>query len=270
MLKELRRPPRRGAYFPPTPRGVRRAAPGAAPAASPTTPASPTSGSRRSRAVFWPCPAEDHPGTPRLFADRFPPRTDGPASSAVEHRPAAETPDDAVPARADHRPAAGAVPVGHADPRVPALAQRRPAVRRAAPRPGPPARHRRRRPRPADHAARARGSSSGSAPGIRPTRCSCRSTGAARQRGQPDPTPRSTRLADAGVQGRCAVRVGRPRRADAGRAPRPPDLPTTPGKGPMLHDHHHASSRGSSPSRAPAWTSPSPLHAELTYVVPTA
>ena len=22
--------------------------------------------------VFWPCPGEDHPGTPRLFADRFP------------------------------------------------------------------------------------------------------------------------------------------------------------------------------------------------------
>ncbi|MEU7997861.1 molybdopterin oxidoreductase family protein [Micromonospora sp. NPDC049060] len=40
--------------------------------------------------VFWPCPAEDGPDTPRLFADRFP-TPDGRARfHAVEHRPAAE------------------------------------------------------------------------------------------------------------------------------------------------------------------------------------
>ena len=51
--------------------GVRRAAAGLAPAASPTTPASPTSGSRAGRACTGPCPAGRHPGTPRLFLDRF-------------------------------------------------------------------------------------------------------------------------------------------------------------------------------------------------------
>ena len=36
--------------------------------------------------VFWPCPAEDHPGTPRLFADGFP-TPDGRARFLrVEHR----------------------------------------------------------------------------------------------------------------------------------------------------------------------------------------
>ena len=44
---------------------------GPAPAGSPTTPASPTSGSTPEKGVFWPCPADDHPGTPRMFAERF-------------------------------------------------------------------------------------------------------------------------------------------------------------------------------------------------------
>jgi assimilatory nitrate reductase catalytic subunit len=47
--------------------------------------------------VFWPCPAEDHPGTPRLFADRFA-HADGKARFvAVEHRPAGEEPDGDYP-----------------------------------------------------------------------------------------------------------------------------------------------------------------------------
>jgi assimilatory nitrate reductase catalytic subunit len=42
--------------------------------------------------VFWPCPSEDHPGTPHLFTDRFP-TPDGRARFvAVEHRPPAEEP----------------------------------------------------------------------------------------------------------------------------------------------------------------------------------
>ena len=41
-------------------------------------------------ALFWPCPAEDHPGTPRLFADRFG-TPDGRARVvAVDHRPVAD------------------------------------------------------------------------------------------------------------------------------------------------------------------------------------
>jgi assimilatory nitrate reductase catalytic subunit len=40
--------------------------------------------------LFWPCPAKDHPGTPRLFLDRFA-RPDGRARIvAVDHRPVAD------------------------------------------------------------------------------------------------------------------------------------------------------------------------------------
>ena len=47
--------------------------------------------------VFWPCPAEDHPGTPRLFAETFA-FPDGKARfHAVRHRAAAEIPDDDYP-----------------------------------------------------------------------------------------------------------------------------------------------------------------------------
>ncbi|MFR9723143.1 molybdopterin oxidoreductase family protein [Streptomyces sp. MS19] len=42
--------------------------------------------------VFWPCPSPQHPGTPRLFLDRFA-TPDGRARFAgVEHRPSAEEP----------------------------------------------------------------------------------------------------------------------------------------------------------------------------------
>ncbi|MFE7354224.1 molybdopterin oxidoreductase family protein [Streptomyces sp. NPDC057543] len=55
---------------------------------------------RRIRAedgVFWPCPAEQHPGTPRLFLERFA-TPDGRARFApVTHRPAAEEPDHEYP-----------------------------------------------------------------------------------------------------------------------------------------------------------------------------
>ncbi|WP_240340551.1 molybdopterin oxidoreductase family protein [Nocardioides sp. SYSU D00038] len=47
--------------------------------------------------VFWPCPAEDHPGTPRLFAESFA-TADGRARFvAVDHVGAAEQPDDDYP-----------------------------------------------------------------------------------------------------------------------------------------------------------------------------
>jgi assimilatory nitrate reductase catalytic subunit len=47
--------------------------------------------------VFWPCPAEDHPGTPRLFIDRFPTPTGRAHFSDVEHLPSAEPPDESFP-----------------------------------------------------------------------------------------------------------------------------------------------------------------------------
>ncbi|MEO3862026.1 molybdopterin oxidoreductase family protein [Acrocarpospora sp. B8E8] len=47
--------------------------------------------------VFWPCPAEDHPGTPRPFLDRFA-TPDGRARMVpVEHRPPVEDIDDDYP-----------------------------------------------------------------------------------------------------------------------------------------------------------------------------
>lgn len=50
-----------------------------------------------SNGVFWPCPDEEHPGTPRLFQDGFP-TPDGRARfHAVEHRPAGEEPDEEYP-----------------------------------------------------------------------------------------------------------------------------------------------------------------------------
>lgn len=51
----------------------------------------------RENGVFWPCPSEDHPGTPRLFLDRFA-TPDGCARfHLVEHRAAAEEPDNEFP-----------------------------------------------------------------------------------------------------------------------------------------------------------------------------
>jgi assimilatory nitrate reductase catalytic subunit len=47
--------------------------------------------------VFWPCPAEDHPGTPRLFTERFA-TPDGRARfHPVRHLPPAEEPDREYP-----------------------------------------------------------------------------------------------------------------------------------------------------------------------------
>jgi assimilatory nitrate reductase catalytic subunit len=47
--------------------------------------------------VFWPCPTPDHPGTPRLFAERFATADGRACFVAVEHRPAAEPTDASYP-----------------------------------------------------------------------------------------------------------------------------------------------------------------------------
>ena len=47
--------------------------------------------------VFWPCPSADHPGTPRLFTDRFPTPSGKARFHPVRHRPSAEEPDDEFP-----------------------------------------------------------------------------------------------------------------------------------------------------------------------------
>jgi assimilatory nitrate reductase catalytic subunit len=50
-----------------------------------------------SHGIHWPCPAEDHPGTPRLFEDRFPTPSGRARFHAVRHRPPAEVPDAEFP-----------------------------------------------------------------------------------------------------------------------------------------------------------------------------
>ena len=52
---------------------------------------------RAAQGVFWPCPAPDHPGTPRLFAERFAHPSGRARFHAVPHRPAAELPDEEYP-----------------------------------------------------------------------------------------------------------------------------------------------------------------------------
>ncbi len=47
--------------------------------------------------VFWPCPSEDHAGTPRLFLDRFHTEDGRAMFHPVQHRGAAEQPDKEFP-----------------------------------------------------------------------------------------------------------------------------------------------------------------------------
>lgn len=47
--------------------------------------------------MFWPCPSNEHPGTPRLFADAFPHPSGRARFHAVPTRRAAELPDAEYP-----------------------------------------------------------------------------------------------------------------------------------------------------------------------------
>jgi assimilatory nitrate reductase catalytic subunit len=47
--------------------------------------------------IFWPCPAPDHPGTPRLFVDRFPTPSGRARFHAVQHQAPAEDRDAEYP-----------------------------------------------------------------------------------------------------------------------------------------------------------------------------
>ncbi len=52
---------------------------------------------RRENGVFWPCPTLEHPGTPRLFAERFAHPSGRARFHVVPYRPAAELPDAEYP-----------------------------------------------------------------------------------------------------------------------------------------------------------------------------
>ena len=47
--------------------------------------------------IFWPCPSEDHPGTPRLFRDSFATPNGMARFHSVRHLPSAEEPDEKYP-----------------------------------------------------------------------------------------------------------------------------------------------------------------------------
>lgn len=51
----------------------------------------------REQGVFWPCPGEDHPGTPRLFTERFPTASGRARFHAVAHAAPGEEPDEEYP-----------------------------------------------------------------------------------------------------------------------------------------------------------------------------
>jgi assimilatory nitrate reductase catalytic subunit len=52
---------------------------------------------RQQDGVFWPCPSEYHPGTPRLFADEFPTNDGRARFHAVEFRESSEQPNSQFP-----------------------------------------------------------------------------------------------------------------------------------------------------------------------------
>jgi len=52
---------------------------------------------RERQGIFWPCPSEEHPGTPRLFAERFSHPSGRARFHAVPYRPSVEVPDAEYP-----------------------------------------------------------------------------------------------------------------------------------------------------------------------------
>ena len=162
---------------------------------------------RDEHGVFWPCPAPDHPGTPRMFADSFA-TPDGRARFVARRAPRRRPSRRAtrLPAAPDHRPGARAVPVRRPDPAGPRPA-RRPgrssSCTRCSPTGSAPSTASR------SWSRTRRGELDGAGPGGRPrsgrTRCSCRSTGSAPTG---SPTTRSTRPAGC-RSSRCAPRAVR-------------------------------------------------------------
>ena len=71
----------------------------------------------REMGVFWPCPSEDHPGTPRLFEGGQFFHPDGKARFVVtEYRAERRSGRRGVPGLPDHRPGGEPVPLRHPDP----------------------------------------------------------------------------------------------------------------------------------------------------------
>ena len=198
--QRARRPARRPGQLAPTTRsGVRRTAPAPAPAARPTTRASPTSDRCRRRrllALLHGLRGIDPPVRRGCSLDRFATPTAAPTSSPVEHRPVGRGAATAIPALPHHRPGACPVPVRRADPADQgALNDREPsAFVEAAPRPRRDAEHRRgRRARGTQPPRRGPGTGPDHRHASGPTPSSCRSTGPVAAAPTGSPTPRWTR-----------------------------------------------------------------------------
>ncbi len=80
----------------------------------------------REEGVFWPCPSLEHPGTPRLFLDRFGHANGRARFHAVEFRPPAEEPDQEFPLYLTTGRTIGQYQSGTQTRRVPALMQTSP------------------------------------------------------------------------------------------------------------------------------------------------
>jgi assimilatory nitrate reductase catalytic subunit len=52
---------------------------------------------QQNNGIFWPCPSENHPGTPRLFQERFPTTSGKARFHAIRHLPPAEPIDSKYP-----------------------------------------------------------------------------------------------------------------------------------------------------------------------------
>ena len=80
----------------------------------------------REDGVFWPCPSVEHPGTPRLFLDRFGHANGRARFHAVEFRPPAEEPDQEFPLYLTTGRTIGQYQSGTQTRRIPALMQAAP------------------------------------------------------------------------------------------------------------------------------------------------
>ena len=222
-----------------------------------------------------PAPTEDHPGTPRLFADRFA-TPDGRARFvAGRHRHAAEQPDDDYPYLLTTGRTRTQYQSGTQTRRSPTLPRPSPSpyvemhpelARRLGIADGEPVRLTTRR----GSAVLAPGSTDA----IRPDTVFVPvPLGRRGQRQRPDqPRPRPD-VPDAGVQDLRGGRRAPPAdRANGVAVPAASALVSPCAPHPTRRHRctaHPASCRASSPFEGQGWTSPSPLHDRLTYTVPT-
>jgi predicted molibdopterin-dependent oxidoreductase YjgC len=164
----------------------------------------------RQMGVFWPCPSDDHPGTPRLFADGRFFHADGKAHFVVpEYRPSGDPVDDEFPVYLTTGRVVSQYLSGTRRGASARCSTSSPPARRDPPAPRQGARHRRRRLGHRHHPAQRRDPAGAVVSTIRPTPCSSPTTG--RRAAAPTASPPHPRPAqqDPRVQGLCLQRAAR-------------------------------------------------------------